>query len=63
MALAKWAREEEPEPGSLTTRRAVDEWLLPNISRYDTLHTVLDMSFFKMYLYRCDLIYIQISLP
>ena len=42
MALAKWARPEEPRPGSLTTRRKVDEWLLPDISRYDTLQTVLD---------------------
>ena len=42
MALAKWARMEEPTPGSLTTRRDVDEWLLPDISCYDTLHAVLD---------------------
>ena len=59
MALAKWARTEEPQPGSLKTRRDVDEWLLPDISRYETLHTVLDL---LVYLYKCDLIYIQISL-
>ena len=27
MVLAKWARMEEPTPGSLTTRKDVDEWL------------------------------------
>ena len=46
MALAKWARTEEPQPGSLKTRRDVDEWLLPDISRYDTLYTVLDRYLF-----------------
>ena len=42
MTLAKWARKEEPKPGSLKTRTDVDEWLLPDISRFDTIHTVLD---------------------
>ena len=42
MALARWARTEEPKPGSLKTRREVDEWLLPNINKIDTIHTVFD---------------------
>ena len=42
MALAKWARTEEPKPGSLKTRTEVDEWLLPHINKIDTIHTVFD---------------------
>ena len=49
MALAKWARTEEPRPGSLKTRRDVDEWILPPITKYDTLHTVLDRYYVKLY--------------
>ena len=63
MALAKWARMEEPTPGLLKTRREVDEWILPNISRYDTLYTVLGRyAFFLVYIYRCALGHIQILL-
>ena len=40
MALAKWARTEEPQLGSLKTRTEVDEWLLPCINKIDTIHTV-----------------------
>ena len=46
MALAKWARTEEPKPGSLKTRTEVDEWLLPHINKIDTIHTVFDRYFF-----------------
>ena len=61
MALAKWARMEEPTPGSLKTRRDVDEWLLPDISRYDTLYTVLrQVCILLVYMYRCALGHIQI---
>ena len=42
MALAKWARIEEPKPYSLLTRREVDKWILPHITRNDTMHSVLE---------------------
>ena len=49
MALAKWARKEESKPGSLKTRTDVDEWLLPDISRFDTIHTVLQVFIILIY--------------
>ena len=42
MALARWARTEEPTPGAWLTRQDLDEWLLPFISRQDTLEYVLE---------------------
>ena len=42
MALAKWARTKEPKPYSLLTRIEVDEWILPHITRADTMHTFLE---------------------
>ena len=58
MALAKWARTEEPKPGSLKTRRDVDEWILPPINKYDTLHTVLDRYYFKVHLPTQSVMYV-----
>ena len=46
MALAKWARTDEPQPYSLHTRREVDEWILPSIDRMDTMHSELGRYFF-----------------
>ena len=42
MALARWARMEEPAPGTLLTSQELDEWLLPVITRQDTLEHVLE---------------------
>ena len=42
MALAKWARTEEPLPYSLHSMTCVDEWILPPITRADNMHSVLD---------------------
>ena len=42
MALAKWARIEESKLYSLLTRREVDEWILPHITRNDTMHSALE---------------------
>ena len=51
MALAKWARLEEPKPYSLDTRRDVDEWILPLITRDDTMLSVLERYYiFKLIL-------------
>ena len=46
MALARWARTEEPKPGALKTKRDVDELLLPNINKIDTIHTVFDRYYY-----------------
>ena len=45
MALARWARSEDPKPYTLYTRREVDEWILPHIDKTDTLYSVLDRYF------------------
>ena len=45
MALARWARSEDPKPYTLYTRRGVDEWILPHIDKTDTLFSVLERYF------------------
>ena len=42
MALARWARMEQPKPYSLYTITEVDEWILPHIDKTDTLYYVLE---------------------
>ena len=49
MALAKGARMEEPIPGSLTTRRDVDEWLLPDISHFDNSYSLRQVCILLVY--------------
>ena len=46
MALAKGAGIEEPKPFSLFTRREIDEWILPHITRNDTMNSVLERYIF-----------------
>ena len=49
MPLDKWARLEEPKPYSLHTRREVDEWILPQITRNDTMLSLLERHYtFKL---------------
>ena len=46
MALARWARSDDPKPYTLYTRREVDGWILPHIDRTDTLFSVLEKYFY-----------------
>lgn len=56
MALAKWAGLEEPKPYSLYTRREVDEWILPQITRNDTMLSVLERYIYLLANYYCSVL-------
>ena len=47
MALARWARSEDPKPYTSYTRREVDEWILPHIDKTDILYSVLERYVFS----------------